>query len=152
MILVLSLIFLGSVVSLFVNFSLLHDLDQQLQTEGERLQRLTQAQSAADHPFNTAFFDHLVQEEKDDEFAPDTPHIKLLDTHQARILRRSANLVRERIPLSNTDYMAALQGQHIVRTYIASLITEAHGGVLTVESKLDKGTSFCIWLPTCTEL
>jgi two-component system, OmpR family, sensor kinase len=117
MVLLLALIFLGSVVSLFVNFSLLHDLDQQLQTEGERLQRLTQAQSAADHPFNTAFFDLLVQEEKGDEFAPDAPHIKLLDTHQARILRRSANLVRERIPFSNTDYTTALHGQQIVRTY-----------------------------------
>ena len=35
---------------------------------------------------------------------------------------------------------------------IASLIAEAHGGVLAVESKLGKGTSFCIWLPTCKEL
>ena len=117
MVLLLALIFLGSIIYLFVNFSLLHDLDQQLQTEGGRLQRLTQAQSAANHPFNTAFFDLLVQEEKGDEFAPDAPHIKLLDTHQAQILRRSANLIRERIPFSNTDYMAALHGQQIVRTY-----------------------------------
>ena len=117
MVLLLALIFLGSVVYLFVNFSLLHDLDQQLQTEGERLQRLTQAQSAAGHPFDTAFFDLLVQEEKGDEFASDAPHIKLLDTHQARLLRRSANLIRERIPFSNTDYMTALHGQQVVRTY-----------------------------------
>jgi two-component system, OmpR family, sensor kinase len=117
MVLLLALLFLGSTIYLFVNFSLLHDLDQQLQTEGERLQRLTQAQSAAGHPFNTVFFDLLVQEEKGDEFAPDAPHIKLLDTHQAHILRRSANLIRERIPFSNTDYMAALHGQQIVRTY-----------------------------------
>ena len=100
-----------------MRFSLLHNLDQQLQTEGKRLQHLTQTQSAASHPFNTAFFDLLVQEEKGDEFAPDAPHIKLLDTHQARILRRSANLMRERIPFSNTDYIAALRGQQIVRTY-----------------------------------
>ncbi len=116
-VLLFALIFLGSAVYLFVNFSLLHDLDQQLQTEGARLQHLTQAQSAANHPFNTAFFDLLVQEEKGDEFAPDAPHIKLLDTHQAHILRRSANLIRERIPLSNTDYTAALHGQQIMRMY-----------------------------------
>ena len=117
MVLLLTLIFLGSMVYLLVNFSLLYDLDQQLRTEGERLQRLTQAQSAAGHPFDTVFFDQLVQEEKGDEFAPDTPHIKLLDTHQAHILRRSPNLIRERIPFSNTDYMAALHGQQIFRTY-----------------------------------
>jgi len=117
MVLVLTLLFLGSTVYLFVNFSLLHDLDQQLQTEGERLQRLTQAQSAAGHPFDTAFFDQLVQEEKGDEFAPDTPHIKLLDTHQGHILRRSPNLIRERIPFSNADYTASLHGQQVLRTY-----------------------------------
>lgn len=117
MALLLALIFLGSTVYLFVNLSLLHDLDQQLQTEGERLQRLTQAQSVAGHPFDTAFFDLLVQEEKEDEFASDTPHIKLLDPKQGHILRRSPNLIRERIPFSNTDYMTALHGQQIVRTY-----------------------------------
>jgi signal transduction histidine kinase len=120
MVLALTLLFLGSLVYLFVNFSLLHDLDQQLQTEGERLQRLTQAQSAAGHPFNTAFYDVLVQEEKGDEFASDTPHIKLMDTNQGHILRRSANLIRERIPFSNTDYTAALRGQQTVRTYQGS--------------------------------
>ncbi|GAC1623093.1 MAG: HAMP domain-containing sensor histidine kinase [Ktedonobacteraceae bacterium] len=117
MVLVLTLIFLGSMVYLFVNFSLLHDLDQQLQTEGKRLQHLTQAQSAAGHPFNTVFFDQLVQEEKGDEFAPDTPHIKLLDTNQGHTLRRSPNLIRERIPFNNTDYTNALHGQQAFRTY-----------------------------------
>ncbi|GAC1426499.1 MAG: HAMP domain-containing sensor histidine kinase [Ktedonobacteraceae bacterium] len=117
MVLLLVLIFLGSMVYLLVNFSLLQNLDQQLQTEGERLQRLTQAQSAAGHPFNTAFFDLLVREEKGDEFAPDTPYIKLLDTNQGRILRRSPNLLRERIPFSNTNYTHALHGQQAFRTY-----------------------------------
>src|SRR5437879_4072154 len=94
MVLLLTLIFLGSVVYLLINFFLLNDMDRRLQTEGERLQRLTQARSAANRPFDTAFFDQLVQEEEGDEFTPDAPHIKLLEPSTGNKLRRSPNLSR----------------------------------------------------------
>lgn len=117
LVLLLTLIFLGSLVYLLVTFSLLNDLDQRLQTEGERLQHLTQTQSAAGRPYDTTFFDQLVQEENGDEFAPDAPHIKLLDIKTGHTLRRSSNLSRERIPFNKADFMAALHGQQVFRTY-----------------------------------
>lgn len=117
MVLLLTLIFLGSTVYLLVSSYLLHNLDQRLQIEGQRLQNLTRAQSAASRTFDTSFFDQLVQAEQGDEFTPDAPHIKLLDSSTGQTLRRSPNLSREIIPFSSTDFMTALQGQQVFRIY-----------------------------------
>lgn len=117
MVLFLTLVFLGSVVYILVTFFLLNALDGRLQTEGDRLQHLTQVQSAAGLPLDTSFLDRLVQEEKGDEFTPNAPHIKLLDVTTGATLRRSPNLSEERIPFNKADFTAALQGQQVFRTY-----------------------------------
>ncbi|GAC1624221.1 MAG: ATP-binding protein [Ktedonobacteraceae bacterium] len=117
LVLFLILILLSSVVYLLVTASLISDLDQRLRAEGERLQTFTRLSSKVGHPLNRAFFQLLVQEEKGDEFALDSPKIKLLDTGTGHVVSRSANLAGERIPFNKTDFTAALQGQQVFRTY-----------------------------------
>ncbi|MFL5704602.1 MAG: sensor histidine kinase [Ktedonobacteraceae bacterium] len=117
LILFLTLLLFSVVVYLLVTANLVNDLDQRLRAEGERLQTFTRLSSKMGHPFNAAFFQQLVQEEKGDEFALDAPKIKLLDTSTAHVVSRSANLTGERIPFNKTDFTAALQGQQVFRTY-----------------------------------
>ncbi len=151
LVLLLTLFFLGCIVYLLVNFYLLNALDQRLQVEGMRLQNLTRAQSAAGASFNPAFFDQLVQEEKGDEFTPDAPFIKLFDPSSSHLLRRSPNLGRERIPFNSTDFLSAVHGQQVFRTYqdnrnnLARLLTlpllDAHQHiVLIAQVGLSQGT------------
>ncbi len=112
-----TLVLLSSAVYTLVMSTAFGNLDQRLRVEGARIQGLTRVYSGLGRPFDSAFFNDLVQEEKGDEFALHSPYIKLLDIHSGYTVGRSPNLGHESIPLNVTDFTAALHGQQIFRSY-----------------------------------
>lgn len=116
-ILFFTLVLLSGVVYFLVTASLVNNLDQRLQIEGERLQNIARLSPTISYPLNPALLKQPNAGQKSNEFASDAPKIKLFDPHSGTVLARSANLTGEKIPFNPADFTAALKGQSVFTTY-----------------------------------
>jgi signal transduction histidine kinase len=116
-VLFLTLFLLSVIVYVLISYVLTSNVDQQLNGLATQLQQTTRSCVASQHTLSATCLDQLVHVGQSDEFTATPVYVKLLDTQNGTILRRSPSLGRVRLPFIRSDFDAALQGKQILNTY-----------------------------------
>jgi two-component system, OmpR family, sensor kinase len=114
LVLLLTLALLEVIVYLAVISSLTNDVDQQLKAQAIRLEVSTRSQTVSGQPSQIAFFQQLVSGVLVNEFTATPLYIKVFDAHTGHLLAVSPYLNQVLLPLSRSDFEAALHGQQIL--------------------------------------
>lgn len=114
LVLLLTLALLESVVYQMVTAGLISDLDSHLTAQATRLQAATARWKASGTPADLNFLKQLVHGDRINEFTANSIYIKLFDVHSGQLLTLSPQLEQISIPLSRSDFTAALQGRRVM--------------------------------------
>ncbi|HLI89679.1 MAG TPA: HAMP domain-containing sensor histidine kinase [Ktedonobacteraceae bacterium] len=114
LVLLLTLALLESVVYQMVTAGLISDLDSHLTAQATRLQAATARWKASGTPADLNFLKQLVHGDRINEFTANSIYIKLFDVHSGQLLTLSPQLEQISIPLSRSDFTAALQGRRVL--------------------------------------
>ncbi|HLH62426.1 MAG TPA: HAMP domain-containing sensor histidine kinase [Ktedonobacteraceae bacterium] len=138
LVLFIALALIELVVYQLVIYTVIANLDGQLNAEGRRIEAKAQQWTATGQPSDMAFLNQLVQDKPINEFSTVSLSIKIYDARTGRLLALSPYLSQVLLPLNQVDFRSALQGHHITSSMSDKSGNQAHILVLPLYDKTSK--------------
>lgn len=130
LVLFIALALIELIVYQLVIYTVIANLDGQLNAQGRSIEAKTQQWTPTGGPSDIAFLKQLVQDKSINEFSTISLSTKIYDARTGNLLAFSPYLEQVLLPLSHSDFEAALQGQHIFSSFSNS--NGDHVDMLTV--------------------
>ncbi|HZU67247.1 MAG TPA: HAMP domain-containing sensor histidine kinase [Ktedonobacteraceae bacterium] len=138
LVLFIALALIELVVYQLVIYTVIANLDAQLNAQGRRIEAKAQQWTATGGPSDSAFLNQFVQDKPINEFSTVSLSVKIYDAHTGRLLALSPFLSQVLLPLSHADFVSALQGHQITGSMSDGSGNQAHVLVVPIHDKTSK--------------
>lgn len=135
LVLFIALALIELIVYQLVIYNVISNLDAQLYAQGNRIEAITRQWTASGQPSDLLFFKQLARGSPVNEFSTTSLSIKIYDIHTGRLLATSPYLSQVLLPLSHSEFEAALQGQHTLGTFTNANGDKVHALTLPLYDK-----------------